>query len=202
MSAYFATNGRTPSPDPEVLVHNNVTAIRNFIYICRKQLPFCLLFPQTNTLANTSLLHASAILFGVCCSSKARAGGPLVQTKESEGYNCRDNGDKDDANTSNDRDNGKPARQDHAHLPGISFASLCPAPFKKQKMAPFQTAEASFISFWDQNIRLIIELLISRGRSIRDSNQHTAAGYLRPDYGFLLDKLCVFRGEGRVLQHR
>ena len=42
---------------------------------------------------------------------------------------------------------------------------------------------------------MIIELLISHGRSFHDSNQHTAPGYSLPDYGFLLDKLCVFRAE-------
>ncbi|KAN0068689.1 hypothetical protein V8E54_013413 [Elaphomyces granulatus] len=38
--------------------------------------------------------------------------------------------------------------------------------------------EASFISFWDVNIRWILEYLIPEGKSIRDSNN-----------------LCVFRGE-------
>jgi len=60
---------------------------------------------------------------------------------------------------------------------------------------PPDGTESSFISFWDANIRWILEYLIPDGQSIRDSNQDTGIGNLRPDFGFLLENLCVFRGE-------
>ena len=59
---------------------------------------------------------------------------------------------------------------------------------------PYGT-EASFHYFWDLNIRNQLELLLPRGRTVRDTSECTATGNLRPDYGFLLNKLCVFRGE-------
>ena len=68
----------------------------------------------------------------------------------------------------------------------LSLISRCPPP---------DGTESSFISFWDANIRWILEYLIPEGKSIRDSNEDTGTGNLRPDYGFLLENLCVFRGE-------
>jgi hypothetical protein len=55
--------------------------------------------------------------------------------------------------------------------------------------------ESSFISFWDANIRRIMEALIPHGTSIRDSNRRTDTAALRPDFGFLYFNLCLFRGE-------
>jgi hypothetical protein len=64
------------------------------------------------------------------------------------------------------------------------------------KCAPLDNgAEASFISFWDRNVREILEVLLPQGKSIRDSNLQTSARKLRPDYGFLMDNFCPFRGE-------
>jgi hypothetical protein len=63
------------------------------------------------------------------------------------------------------------------------------------KPPPDDGTEASFISFWDRNIREILELLLPLGRSIRDSNDNTDTQKLRPDYGFLVDGICLFRGE-------
>lgn len=60
---------------------------------------------------------------------------------------------------------------------------------------PDDGTEASFHSFWDDNIRKILELLVPSGKSIRDSSHHTNTEKLRPDYGFLLDNICPFRGE-------
>jgi len=60
---------------------------------------------------------------------------------------------------------------------------------------PTQGTENAFISFWDKNVREILELLLPDGRSNRNSSQHTATRSLRPDYAFLLRRLCPFRGE-------
>jgi hypothetical protein len=63
------------------------------------------------------------------------------------------------------------------------------------KSAPLDSGnESSFHSFWDLNIRDILELLIPNGTSIRDSSPHSSTKKLRPDYGFLLDNICPFRG--------
>jgi hypothetical protein len=54
----------------------------------------------------------------------------------------------------------------------------------------------SFISFWDSNIRKIIQALVPGGVSIRGgSNQITAS---QPSYGFLYHDVCAFRGEEKV----
>lgn len=60
---------------------------------------------------------------------------------------------------------------------------------------PRSGTENSFISFWDSNVRKILELLIPGGWSTRDSSRHTVTGLLRPDFAFILYKLCPFRGE-------
>jgi hypothetical protein len=63
---------------------------------------------------------------------------------------------------------------------------------------PDRGTEDSFHSFWDKNVRDILEILIPKGRSTRNSSHHTATGSLRPDYAFLLNKLCPFRGEEKA----
>lgn len=60
---------------------------------------------------------------------------------------------------------------------------------------PTDGTEAAFIHFWDTNVRTVVELLLPIGRSTRNSSLHTATASLRPDYAFLLNKLCPFRGE-------
>jgi hypothetical protein len=60
---------------------------------------------------------------------------------------------------------------------------------------PMDGTEDSFHSFWDRNLRGILEIILPRGRSIRNSNQNFETGVLRPDYAFLLKLLALFRGE-------
>ncbi|KAF8340989.1 hypothetical protein F5887DRAFT_1062542 [Amanita rubescens] len=60
---------------------------------------------------------------------------------------------------------------------------------------PESGTEPSFHSFWDENIRRILELLVPSGTSIRGSNRRTNIKKIRPDYGFLKDNVCLFRGE-------
>lgn len=59
---------------------------------------------------------------------------------------------------------------------------------------PDNGTESSFIFFWDFNIRRILELL-TQTEKVFVTRLRISTGYLRPDYGFLLNKLCVFRGE-------
>ncbi|KAF8728505.1 hypothetical protein AX14_006561 [Amanita brunnescens Koide BX004] len=47
---------------------------------------------------------------------------------------------------------------------------------------PSSGTECAFVSFWDANIRGIVELLIPEGTSIRNSNRHTETRNLRPDF--------------------
>ncbi|KIL61885.1 hypothetical protein M378DRAFT_108952 [Amanita muscaria Koide BX008] len=54
--------------------------------------------------------------------------------------------------------------------------------------------ESSLISFWDGNIRDILERPLGVA-CIRDNNQGTETGKLRPGFGLLLSNVCVFRGE-------
>ena len=58
--------------------------------------------------------------------------------------------------------------------------------------------EISLVSLWDRNIRDILERCLGVA-GIRDSNQGTETGKLRPDFGLLLADVCVFRGEEKRL---
>lgn len=63
---------------------------------------------------------------------------------------------------------------------------------------PEPGTESSFHSLWDINISLIIRTILSNGSSIRDSNKNTNTGLKRPDYGFLVNTYCLFRGEEKA----
>lgn len=71
-----------------------------------------------------------------------------------------------------------------------------------QHPPPEDGTEASFHSFWDDNIRKILELLVPSGKSIRDSSRRTSTQKNRPDYGFLKDNVCPFRGEEKTPESR
>jgi hypothetical protein len=62
--------------------------------------------------------------------------------------------------------------------------------------------EYAFVSFWDANIRNVMEALIPGGVSIRDSNRHTNTASQRPDFGFLYLDVCPFRGEEKSARNR
>lgn len=70
--------------------------------------------------------------------------------------------------------------------------------FAVAEAPPISGTQRFFISFWDKNVRDVLELLLPSGRSMRDSSRHTATGNLRPDYAFILNKLCPFRGEEKA----
>ena len=55
--------------------------------------------------------------------------------------------------------------------------------------------EDSFHTFWDENIRDILIPSLGEVPSIRNSNQGTFTGNLRPDLGLFLGGNCIFRGE-------
>lgn len=55
--------------------------------------------------------------------------------------------------------------------------------------------EYSFVSFWDNNIRYPLELLLPDGNFVRNTSKHMSTNRDRPDYGFLLSNACLFRGE-------
>jgi hypothetical protein len=59
--------------------------------------------------------------------------------------------------------------------------------------------EYSFISFWDINIRFPLEHLIPDGISIRNSSKDMSTFGKWPDFGFILNRVCLFRGEEKSL---
>ncbi|CAG8770788.1 12051_t:CDS:2, partial [Acaulospora colombiana] len=63
---------------------------------------------------------------------------------------------------------------------------------------PESGTEASFHYTWDSNISQIIKTIISNGSPIRDNNRDTNTALKRPDYGFLVKKYCLFRGEEKA----
>jgi hypothetical protein len=79
---------------------------------------------------------------------------------------------------------------ERAEALSVAFFSGC-----MQSPPDDDATENAFISFWDTNIRRVMEALIPGGRSIRDSNRHTTTAAQRPDFGFLYLNVCPFRGE-------
>jgi hypothetical protein len=57
------------------------------------------------------------------------------------------------------------------------------------------STENAFISFWDKNVRDVLEALLPGGTAIRNSNHHTSTLANRPDFGFIYNQICPFRGE-------
>ncbi|KAG8810560.1 hypothetical protein FRC18_003997, partial [Serendipita sp. 400] len=60
---------------------------------------------------------------------------------------------------------------------------------------PASRTESAFHAIWDNNISRIIGTVLFDGNFIRDSDQNTNTALKRPDYGFLIKKYCLFRGE-------
>lgn len=55
--------------------------------------------------------------------------------------------------------------------------------------------DASFISFWDDNIRKILNATFAPNKIVRDNNRDTSTNRQRPNFGFLKHGVCIFRGE-------
>ena len=57
--------------------------------------------------------------------------------------------------------------------------------------------ESSFHSFWDQNIRNFLTCIL-KARAIRDGNERGSTPLQRPDFGLLVNGICIFRGEEKA----
>lgn len=69
-------------------------------------------------------------------------------------------------------------------------------PFTNVITAPCSyRTKASYHNFWDTHICKFLEALILEGDADRNSNRHPETRKARPDFGFLINKRCVFRGE-------
>ena len=60
--------------------------------------------------------------------------------------------------------------------------------------------EASYISFWDRNMRDILAAIITKGqtRCMRHSNRDASTIFKRPDFSLLTGGFCAFRGEEKA----
>ena len=56
------------------------------------------------------------------------------------------------------------------------------------------STQASYISFWDDNIRKIVGLIFVSSKVIGDSNGNKGAALQRPGTGFLQHGVCAFWG--------
>ncbi|KAF1326915.1 Crinkler, partial [Globisporangium splendens] len=64
---------------------------------------------------------------------------------------------------------------------------------------PSGATEDSFHSFWDDLICNVLNVVLSGiGASERSSNQFSSTGPKRPDFLFVVDSFCVFRGEEKA----
>ena len=59
--------------------------------------------------------------------------------------------------------------------------------------------ENAYHYFWDAHMAAIIDQLISERCPSRDSCQNTDIVSMLPDYGYLFQGICVFRGEEKRL---
>ncbi|RHZ86668.1 hypothetical protein Glove_48g34 [Diversispora epigaea] len=66
---------------------------------------------------------------------------------------------------------------------------------------PRNGTKDSYVSFWDVNIRFPLEFLISDGISVRNSSYNTNTFSKRPDFCFILNNVCPFRGEEKSLNN-
>ena len=57
------------------------------------------------------------------------------------------------------------------------------------------TTENSFIWFWDTMIRSVLDFVFSEADIGRDSSKGSSTAKKRPDFCFILNEVCVFRGE-------
>jgi hypothetical protein len=62
--------------------------------------------------------------------------------------------------------------------------------------------EQYFRGFWDNNIKDVIQLILYQGQSFRGNNLNTQTKNMRPDYGLLVQNVCVFRGKEKGPQNR
>jgi hypothetical protein len=79
----------------------------------------------------------------------------------------------------------------------ISILDILKTAIKEGPVDPSGT-EKSLISFWDANIRNILQRCLDVA-GIRDSNQGTETGSLQPNFGLILAHVYVFRGEEKRL---
>ncbi|KAJ7201602.1 hypothetical protein GGX14DRAFT_464373, partial [Mycena pura] len=77
---------------------------------------------------------------------------------------------------------------------GGGFNRLAPFYFTILSATPDANTEAGFISFWDKNIRELLDILLPDGRCSR-SSQGTKTAAFRPDFAFIYRNMCLFRGE-------
>ncbi|KAF1327423.1 hypothetical protein FI667_g7560, partial [Globisporangium splendens] len=64
---------------------------------------------------------------------------------------------------------------------------------------PKGVTESSFHWFWDELIRSVIDIVLSEfGGSARDSNRSSSTGSIHPDFLFVVNSFCVFRGEEKA----
>jgi hypothetical protein len=63
------------------------------------------------------------------------------------------------------------------------------------------STENSFHSFWDRNIRQMLEAVMIQAKVFRASNKQTSIGLLEPDFALLVGGNCTFRGEEKAPQY-
>ncbi|CEG49436.1 CRN-like protein [Plasmopara halstedii] len=83
------------------------------------------------------------------------------------------------------------------------FATDDVAPCKKIKtkienmLEPLRSgeSESSYHWFWDTVFRAVLDVVFTRARMNRDSSKNSSTGNKQPDFLFILNDVCVFRGE-------
>ena len=61
--------------------------------------------------------------------------------------------------------------------------------------APQTGKKDTFCFTYDLNISTIVKFILKSATSIRNSNQNTSTALKRSDYGLLVNKHCLLRGE-------
>ncbi|KAJ7220758.1 hypothetical protein GGX14DRAFT_431977 [Mycena pura] len=78
---------------------------------------------------------------------------------------------------------------------GGGFSRLIPLYYTIVSSTPEANTEAGYHHFWDSNIRDLLLILLPQGRTSRNSSHGTQTAAFRPDFVFLYQNICPFRGE-------
>ncbi|KAJ7220753.1 hypothetical protein GGX14DRAFT_353960 [Mycena pura] len=78
---------------------------------------------------------------------------------------------------------------------GGGFSRLIPLYYTIVSSTPEANTEDGSHHFWDSIIRDLLHILFPKGRSTRNSSHGTQTAAFRPDFAFLCQNICPFRGE-------
>ncbi|CAG8665089.1 2607_t:CDS:2, partial [Ambispora leptoticha] len=91
---------------------------------------------------------------------------------------------------------------DDIKIPLLSAYTFITGVLGSAIMTPSPAPDGTFVTFWDINIRRFLETFFPIGRSVRNTNQHMSTNNMHSNFGFILNQVCLFRGEEKTPNSR